>query len=76
MLSEDAQWSEIEVEPTAGRSIVAAIFQKHNFGVAYFDADSSEIKILEDLAEYDGLHILSQRIPYYVFSFFVVISTV
>lgn len=60
MLSEDLQWSDIEVTPAGGRSVVAAIFQKYNFGVAYFDVHSSEIKILEDLTEYDGLHILSQ----------------
>ena len=59
--SEDTILSDRGEESVSVRSVVAALFQKHSFGVAYFDSQSMQIRILEDLAEYDSLLVLSQR---------------
>jgi len=64
-VSEISVPQDTEAEPRSGQrelqSIVSASFQKNTFGAAYFDPDSAQICILEDLPELDNTTVLSKR---------------
>lgn len=42
-------------------SIVAATYQAKAFGATWFEAETGLLRVMEDLAEYEAVTVLSQR---------------